>query len=150
MNRKTAIAIDTIINQKRFNEGSDDKKKLFCIYVAIGQKRSTVAQIMKRLTDSGNLNFYYYICAFKMTIMIYFSLIYILIPFFYWKIADHLHVNDFLSNFKMSFFVRPKFLYFEGISHSFRLELKNENSTNVWEVTTNYKCIPLKNLSFHS
>uniref|UniRef100_A0AAV2MQJ2 ATP synthase F(1) complex subunit alpha, mitochondrial n=1 Tax=Knipowitschia caucasica TaxID=637954 RepID=A0AAV2MQJ2_KNICA len=42
---KTAIAIDTIINQKRFNEGTDEKKKLYCIYVAIGQKRSTVAQL---------------------------------------------------------------------------------------------------------
>jgi len=51
--RKTAIAIDTIINQKRFNEGSDEKAKLYCIYVAIGQKRSTVAQIVKRLTDTG-------------------------------------------------------------------------------------------------
>jgi hypothetical protein len=48
--RKTAIAIDTIINQKRFNAGSDEKAKLYCIYVAIGQKRSTVAQIVKRLT----------------------------------------------------------------------------------------------------
>jgi len=54
---KTAIAIDTIINQKRFNEGSDDKKKLFCIYVAIGQKRSTVAQIVKRLTDSDAMKY---------------------------------------------------------------------------------------------
>ncbi|XP_042910559.1 ATP synthase subunit alpha, mitochondrial isoform X2 [Parasteatoda tepidariorum] len=54
---KTAIAIDTIINQKRFNEGSDDKKKLFCIYVAIGQKRSTVAQIVKRLTDSDAIKY---------------------------------------------------------------------------------------------
>jgi F0F1-type ATP synthase alpha subunit len=50
---KTAIAIDTIINQKRFNDGTDEKKKLYCIYVAVGQKRSTVAQIVKRLTDSG-------------------------------------------------------------------------------------------------
>lgn len=50
---KTAIAIDTIINQKRFNDGADEKKKLYCIYVAIGQKRSTVAQIVKRLTDAG-------------------------------------------------------------------------------------------------
>ena len=50
---KTAIAIDTIINQKRFNDGDDEKKKLYTIYVAIGQKRSTVAQIVKRLTDSG-------------------------------------------------------------------------------------------------
>ncbi|KHN85015.1 ATP synthase subunit alpha, mitochondrial [Toxocara canis] len=54
---KTAIAIDTIINQKRFNEGSDEKKKLYCIYVAIGQKRSTVAQIVKRLTDAGAINY---------------------------------------------------------------------------------------------
>lgn len=51
--RKTSIAIDTIINQKRFNDGSDEKKKLYCIYVAIGQKRSTVAQLVKRLTDAG-------------------------------------------------------------------------------------------------
>lgn len=50
---KTALAIDTIINQKRFNEGQEESKKLYCIYVAIGQKRSTVAQIVKRLTDSG-------------------------------------------------------------------------------------------------
>ncbi|KAK4336806.1 hypothetical protein RND71_044028 [Anisodus tanguticus] len=54
---KTAIAIDTIINQKRFNEGQDDKKKLFCIYVAIGQKRSTVAQIVKRLTDADAMKY---------------------------------------------------------------------------------------------
>ena len=50
---KTSIAIDTIINQKRFNGGTDEKKKLYCIYVAIGQKRSTVAQLVKRLTDAG-------------------------------------------------------------------------------------------------
>ena len=50
---KTALAIDTIINQKRFNDGEDEKKKLYCIYVAIGQKRSTVAQIVKRLSDTG-------------------------------------------------------------------------------------------------
>jgi len=54
---KTAIAIDTIINQKRFNDGADDTKKLFCIYVAIGQKRSTVAQIVKRLTDANAINY---------------------------------------------------------------------------------------------
>ena len=47
------IAIDTIINQRRFNEGTDEKKKLYCIYVAIGQKRSTVAQLVKRLTNAG-------------------------------------------------------------------------------------------------
>ncbi|CAL7936284.1 unnamed protein product [Xylocopa violacea] len=54
---KTALAIDTIINQKRFNDAGDEKKKLYCIYVAIGQKRSTVAQIVKRLTDSGAINY---------------------------------------------------------------------------------------------
>lgn len=54
---KTALAIDTIINQKRFNDGEDEKKKLYCIYVAIGQKRSTVAQILKRLTDSGAMKY---------------------------------------------------------------------------------------------
>ena len=53
--RKTAVAVDTIINQKRFNEGSNEKQKLYCIYVAIGQKRSTVAQLVKRLADAGNL-----------------------------------------------------------------------------------------------
>ena len=50
---KTAVAIDTILNQKRFNDATDEKKKLYCIYVAIGQKRSTVAQLVKRLRDSG-------------------------------------------------------------------------------------------------
>lgn len=54
---KTAIAIDTIINQKRFNEGTDEKKKLYCIYVAIGQKRSTVAQLVKRLTDANAMKY---------------------------------------------------------------------------------------------
>lgn len=54
---KTAIAIDTIINQKRFNEGQDEKAKLYCIYVAIGQKRSTVAQIVKRLTDADAMKY---------------------------------------------------------------------------------------------
>lgn len=54
---KTAIAIDGIINQRRFNEAGDEKKKLYCIYVAIGQKRSTVAQIVKRLTDSDAMKY---------------------------------------------------------------------------------------------
>ncbi|CAI9733969.1 ATP synthase subunit alpha, mitochondrial-like [Octopus vulgaris] len=54
---KTAIAIDTIINQKRFNEGTDETKKLYCIYIAIGQKRSTVAQIVKRLTDADAMKY---------------------------------------------------------------------------------------------
>merc|ERR1711884_892816 len=54
---KTAVAIDTIINQKRFNEAGDKKKMLYCIYVAIGQKRSTVAQIVKRLTDADAMKY---------------------------------------------------------------------------------------------
>merc|ERR1712244_201932 len=54
---KTAVAIDTIINQKRFNEAGDKKKMLYCIYVAVGQKRSTVAQIVKRLTDADALKY---------------------------------------------------------------------------------------------
>merc|ERR1712036_47704 len=54
---KTAIAIDTIINQKRFNDATDEKKKLYCIYVAIGQKRSTVAQLVKRLTDADAMKY---------------------------------------------------------------------------------------------
>ena len=56
---KTAIAIDTFINQKSVNDaaGDDDSKKLFCIYVAIGQKRSTVAQIVKTLTDYGAMEY---------------------------------------------------------------------------------------------
>merc|ERR1712226_260193 len=54
---KTAVAIDTIINQKGFNEGDNLKTKLYCIYVAIGQKRSTVAQIVKRLTDADAMKY---------------------------------------------------------------------------------------------
>ncbi|PAA61334.1 hypothetical protein BOX15_Mlig015479g1, partial [Macrostomum lignano] len=54
---KTAIAIDTIINQKRFNDGQDEKKKLYCIYVAVGQKRSTVAQLVKRLNDTDAMKY---------------------------------------------------------------------------------------------
>merc|ERR1711860_10469 len=54
---KTAIAIDTIINQKRFNDAGDDKAKLYCIYVAIGQKRSTVAQLVKRLQDADAMKY---------------------------------------------------------------------------------------------
>jgi len=54
---KTAIALDTIINQKRINESGDESKKLYCIYVAIGQKRSTVAQIVKTLTDYGAMDY---------------------------------------------------------------------------------------------
>ena len=53
---KTAVAIDTIINQRATNVG-EDKTKLFCIYVAIGQKRSTVAQIVKTLQDAGAMDY---------------------------------------------------------------------------------------------
>jgi len=56
---KTAIAVDAFINQKSVNDaaGDDDSKKLFCIYVAIGQKRSTVAQIVKTLEDQGAMEY---------------------------------------------------------------------------------------------
>ena len=54
---KTAIAIDTILNQKSINAGTDEKAKLYCIYVAIGQKRSTVAQIVKTLDDAGAMDY---------------------------------------------------------------------------------------------
>ncbi len=52
---KTAVALDTILNQKVYNEaaGSDESKKLYCIYVAVGQKRSTVAQLVKKLEETG-------------------------------------------------------------------------------------------------
>jgi F-type H+-transporting ATPase subunit alpha len=54
---KTAVAIDTIINQRNINKTGDEKAKLYCIYVAIGQKRSTVAQIVKTLTDAGAMEY---------------------------------------------------------------------------------------------
>tara|TARA_B100000029_G_scaffold92667_1_gene82621 strand:- start:2230 stop:3768 length:1539 start_codon:yes stop_codon:yes gene_type:complete len=54
---KTAVAIDTIINQKKINESDDESKKLYCIYVAIGQKRSTVANIVKTLEDAGAMEY---------------------------------------------------------------------------------------------
>ena len=54
---KTAVAVDTIINQKKINTSEDEKKKLYCVYVAIGQKRSTVAQIVKTLEDAGALEY---------------------------------------------------------------------------------------------
>jgi F-type H+-transporting ATPase subunit alpha len=54
---KTAIILDTIINQKRYNEGGEDKKKLYCIYVAVGQKRSSVARIVKTLEENGALDY---------------------------------------------------------------------------------------------
>ena len=54
---KTAIAIDTIINQKAVNAGDNESRKLYCIYVAVGQKRSTVAQIVKTLEENGALDY---------------------------------------------------------------------------------------------
>ncbi len=56
---KTAVALDTILNQKAYNDaaGDDESKKLYCIYVAVGQKRSTVAQLVKRLEDSGAIDY---------------------------------------------------------------------------------------------
>jgi F-type H+-transporting ATPase subunit alpha len=54
---KTAVAIDTFINQKGVNAGDDEKKKLYCIYVAVGQKRSTVAQIVRQLEENGAMEY---------------------------------------------------------------------------------------------
>ena len=54
---KTAIAIDTFINQKEANAGTDEGKKLYCIYVAVGQKRSTVAQIVRQLEENGAMEY---------------------------------------------------------------------------------------------
>jgi proton translocating ATP synthase F1 alpha subunit len=54
---KTAIAIDTILNQKALHAGTDDSKKLYCIYVAVGQKRSTIAQLVKILTERGSMSY---------------------------------------------------------------------------------------------
>ncbi len=54
---KTAVAIDTILNQKSVNQSDNEKDKLYCIYVAIGQKRSTVAQIVKTLEDNGAMEY---------------------------------------------------------------------------------------------
>ena len=54
---KTAIALDTIINQKAINASGDESKKLYCVYVAIGQKRSSVAQIVKTLEEFGAMEY---------------------------------------------------------------------------------------------
>ena len=56
---KTAVALDAILNQKSYNEaaGNDESKKLYCIYVAVGQKRSTVAQLVKKLEESGAIDY---------------------------------------------------------------------------------------------
>jgi F-type H+-transporting ATPase subunit alpha len=54
---KSAVAIDTFINQKTANAGDDESKKLYCIYVAVGQKRSTVAQLVKTLEENGAMEY---------------------------------------------------------------------------------------------
>jgi F-type H+/Na+-transporting ATPase subunit alpha len=54
---KTAIALDTILNQKPLNQSNDENRKLYCVYVAIGQKRSTVAQFVKVLEEHGALEY---------------------------------------------------------------------------------------------
>src|SRR5579859_6484673 len=60
---KTAVAVDTIINQKQVNAGNDEKAKLYCIYVAIGQKRSTVAQLVRTLEEAGAMDYTIVVCA---------------------------------------------------------------------------------------
>ena len=54
---KSAVAIDTILNQKKWNDGSDEVKKLYCVYVAVGQKRSTVAQLVKTLEENDAMKY---------------------------------------------------------------------------------------------
>ncbi|KAF4581177.1 ATP synthase subunit alpha, mitochondrial [Ophiocordyceps camponoti-floridani] len=54
---KTAVCLDTILNQKRWNDGNDEDKKLYCVYVAIGVKRSTVAQLCKTLEENGAMKY---------------------------------------------------------------------------------------------
>ncbi|KAG2226274.1 hypothetical protein INT45_005946 [Circinella minor] len=54
---KTAVALDTILNQKNWNNGSDEAKKLYCIYVAVGQKRSTVAQLVSTLEENDAMKY---------------------------------------------------------------------------------------------
>jgi F-type H+-transporting ATPase subunit alpha len=54
---KTAIAVDTILNQKKYFDAGDDQRKLYCIYVVIGQKRSTVAQVVKKLEEEGAMEY---------------------------------------------------------------------------------------------
>ena len=60
---KTAVAIDTFINQKQINESDDEAKKLYCIYVAVGQKRSSVAQVVKTLEEYGAMEYSIVIAA---------------------------------------------------------------------------------------
>jgi F-type H+-transporting ATPase subunit alpha len=60
---KSAIAIDTFINQKQANAGTDESKKLYCVYVAVGQKRSTVAQLVRTLEEQGAMEYSIVIAA---------------------------------------------------------------------------------------
>ncbi|KAH0491428.1 hypothetical protein TgHK011_002861 [Trichoderma gracile] len=67
---KTAVVLDTILNQKRWNSGNDETKKLYCVYVAVGQKRSTVAQLVKTLEENGAMEYsIVYIAPFTGTAM---------------------------------------------------------------------------------
>lgn len=54
---KTAVALDTMLNQKRWNNSNDETKKLYCVYVAVGQKRSTVAQLVKTLEENDAMKY---------------------------------------------------------------------------------------------
>jgi F-type H+-transporting ATPase subunit alpha len=54
---KTAVALDAMLNQKRWNDGNDESKKLYCVYVAVGQKRSTVAQLVKTLEENDAMKY---------------------------------------------------------------------------------------------
>ena len=60
---KSAVAIDTFINQKEINKGTDESKKLYCVYVAVGQKRSTVAQLVRTLEENGAMEYSIVIAA---------------------------------------------------------------------------------------
>jgi F-type H+-transporting ATPase subunit alpha len=60
---KTAIAVDTILNQKKYFDAGDEERQLYCIYVVIGQKRSTVAQVVKRLEERGAMEYSIVIAA---------------------------------------------------------------------------------------
>ena len=54
---KTAVALDAMLNQRRWNNGTDESKKLYCVYVAVGQKRSTVAQLVKTLEENDAMKY---------------------------------------------------------------------------------------------
>ena len=54
---KTAVALDAMLNQKRWNTGNDESKKLYCVYVAVGQKRSTVAQLVQTLEEADAMKY---------------------------------------------------------------------------------------------